>query len=107
MGMAPVTWPGMEWVNVAIEHTFRAAIGYFPYESTPVALFTHYIDGVKQDGVFLGAAGYNSTTWVFSYRTASSGTHGREYFNARLVGLNKNVTVDSGSFTGFIKAVGL
>lgn len=49
--------------------------------------FEHYVDGVKQDGVFLG--GYeNSTTWGFKYYPESMGSAGMGYYLIRLLGPN-------------------
>ncbi|KAI1342772.1 hypothetical protein F5Y15DRAFT_268660 [Xylariaceae sp. FL0016] len=47
-------------------------------------IFAHYVDGVKQDGVFLG--GYdNSTAWGLRYEDADQGSSG-PYYYARLLG---------------------
>ena len=99
---APVNWPDQAWVNIAIESE-RSEMGYFIGSTTPIAPFAHYVDGVKQDSVFVGAVGHNSTTWAFTYRPANQSTHGRDFFYARLLGLN-NATLGPGDFTGFIRA---
>jgi hypothetical protein len=49
--------------------------------------FEHYIDGVKQDGVFIG--GYdNSTTWGLKWYPPEQGSSGLEYYYTRLLGPN-------------------
>ncbi|KAI0594605.1 hypothetical protein F4775DRAFT_573397 [Biscogniauxia sp. FL1348] len=50
-------------------------------------IFEHYIDGVKQDGVFLGAY-ENTTTWGLEYQAADSGSSGLDYYYTRLLGPN-------------------
>ena len=52
--------------------------------------FEHWIDGVKQDGVFLG--GYeNSTTWGFKWYPTSQGSSGTPYYGMRLLGPNSGI----------------
>ena len=67
----------------------------YPYDATLIykvegndlKVFEHYIDGVKQDGVYLG--GYdNSTTWGFKYQSANAGSYNMPYYYIRLLGPN-------------------
>ncbi|KAI0010878.1 hypothetical protein F4779DRAFT_575809 [Xylariaceae sp. FL0662B] len=48
-------------------------------------VFEHYVDGEKQDGVFLGGANGNST-WAFKYYPANVGSSGLDYYYMRLLG---------------------
>ncbi|KAF2801773.1 uncharacterized protein BDZ99DRAFT_512829 [Mytilinidion resinicola] len=72
-----------------------------------VKIFEHYINGTKQDGVFLG--GYNaSTTWGFKYYPADQGSSGLDYFLIRLLGPNSadpttGAALQANETTGFIK----
>ncbi|KAI1466267.1 uncharacterized protein F4812DRAFT_436584 [Daldinia caldariorum] len=50
-------------------------------------IFEHYVDGVKQDGVFLGAYD-NSTRWGFKYNPANVGSYGLDFYYARILGPN-------------------
>ncbi|KAI1474678.1 hypothetical protein K445DRAFT_323240 [Daldinia sp. EC12] len=50
-------------------------------------IFEHYVDGVKQDGVFLGA--YNtSTRWGLKYNPETSGSYHQDFYYARILGPN-------------------
>ncbi|KAI1653829.1 hypothetical protein F4813DRAFT_372928 [Daldinia decipiens] len=50
-------------------------------------IFEHYIDGEKQDGVFLGA--YNtSTRWGLKYNPANAGSYRQDFYYARILGPN-------------------
>lgn len=54
-------------------------------EGTPAKPFEYYIDGEKQEGVWLG--GYDNTTlWGFKYYPASLGTYDKDYYYMRLLG---------------------
>lgn len=54
-------------------------------EGPPPKVFEHYIDGEKQEGVWLG--GYDNTTlWGFKYYPASMGTYDQDYYYMRLLG---------------------
>ena len=51
-------------------------------------LYAHEIDGVRQDGAFLGAM--NRTTWGFAYHEAKCGADGsliKDYYEAKLLDL--------------------
>lgn len=58
-------------------------------------MYAHELNGVRQDGVFLGIA--NVTTWAFR-RVANLG-----YYEVRLFGLGANLK--DGEFKGFLKTV--
>jgi hypothetical protein len=59
---------------------------------TPISTFYHYIDGVKQPGLFLGQDGY--TTWgIRRYdMDPSTSVDGLPYWGIRLLGLNSQLT---------------
>ena len=46
-------------------------------------MYEHYVNGTKQDGLFLG--GYNTSTWGISWEPASKASFNVPYFWARLV----------------------
>lgn len=88
-------------------YPYDATMGYdFGNESTPVKAFTHSIDGVQQDGTYLG--GYeNTTTWGVKYE-ANAGARGQSFFYIRLLGPNSadpqtGAPLQEGEFTSFIK----
>ncbi|KAI1371143.1 hypothetical protein F4677DRAFT_436476 [Hypoxylon crocopeplum] len=70
-------------------------------------IFEHYVDGVKQDGVFLGA--YNTTTsWGLNYESPDVGSSGQDYYYARLLGPNSadpvtGAPLGANETTAFIK----
>jgi hypothetical protein len=69
-------------------------LGYLGQGSKP-EMYAHELNGVRQDGVFLGIA--NVTTWAFR-RVANLG-----YYEVRLFGLGANLK--DGEFKGFLKTV--
>jgi hypothetical protein len=67
-----------------------------------------YLDGVKQDGVFLGANGV--TSWGFRYLDASHGCCGAPFYQLRLLGPNSTdpstgSSLQDGEFSGFLKVM--
>ncbi|KAM7198218.1 hypothetical protein V8F20_006245 [Naviculisporaceae sp. PSN 640] len=73
--------------------------------------YAHEIDGVRQEGVFVGANG--KTTWGFGWERPSqedcvNGNSGLDWYSARLQGLEYDPSVESRAwgpveFEGFIK----
>ncbi|KAI1080171.1 hypothetical protein F5B20DRAFT_570562 [Whalleya microplaca] len=75
----------VQWTPLVISpYPYDAALMWKIDGSAP-QIFEHYIDGVKQDGVFLGGVNGN-TTWGLKYYSASSGSSGQDYFYMRLLG---------------------
>lgn len=74
-----------------------------------VEVYGHEIDGVRQDGVFLGAL--NRTTWGFRFVNGlANGACGRDYYEVKLLDLpvDPDTEPTAGSppeFRGFIKVV--
>ncbi|KAI8965207.1 hypothetical protein F5Y11DRAFT_313301 [Daldinia sp. FL1419] len=70
-------------------------------------IFEHYIDGEKQDGVFLGA--YNtSTRWGLKYNPAQSGSYFLDFYYARILGPDSadpvtGAPLNANETTAFIK----
>ncbi|KAJ5723517.1 hypothetical protein N7488_001552 [Penicillium malachiteum] len=52
--------------------------------SEPIQAYHHYLDGVKQDGIFLGS--HNVTTWGISLQEAMAGSGGEPWWMIRLLG---------------------
>lgn len=72
-------------------------------------IYSHEIEGVKQDGVFLGAL--NQTTWGFHYHEATCGRDGKvnsAFYEVKLLGLpvdpeNEPTAGYPPQFEGFLK----
>ncbi|KAI1394463.1 uncharacterized protein F4822DRAFT_48345 [Hypoxylon trugodes] len=75
-----------QWVPLVLSpYPYDAAL-MWKIDGEAPQIFEHYIDGEKQDGVFLGS--YNGTTsWGLKYNSANVGST-RDYFYARLLGPN-------------------
>ena len=75
----------VQWVPLVLSpYPYDAALMYKIDGEAP-GVFEHYIDDVKQDGVYLG--GYdNTTTWGFTYYPADVGSSGQSYYYMRLLG---------------------
>ncbi|KAF2262130.1 hypothetical protein CC78DRAFT_535020 [Lojkania enalia] len=75
-----------QWTPLSISSLpWDAPLLYKYTGGLPVKVFEHYIDGVKQDGVFLG--GYDNTTlWGFKYSAEQQGSYGMPYYYMRLLG---------------------
>lgn len=52
--------------------------------SVPVQAYYHYVDGQKQDGIFLGA--HNVTSWGIQLQEGDAGSGGRPWWMIRLLG---------------------
>lgn len=76
-------------------------LGYLSQGLRPET-YTHVIDGVKQDGVFLGKA--NVTTWAFKFVTKPA-----NFYQVRLMGPGNGTLsgkdLHDGEFMGFLKVV--
>lgn len=88
-------------------YPYDATIGYdFGENSTAVKAFTHKIDGVQQEGTYLG--GYeNTTTWGVRYEE-DAGARGQSFFYVRLLGPDSadpktGEALYPNEFTSFIK----
>lgn len=81
--------------------------------STPgytIEPYAHEINGVRQDGVYIGAL--NQTKWGFRYRIdeGCDGKKGAMYYEAKLLGLPRDPDTEPGAsypheFEGFIKVI--
>lgn len=77
--------------NITVSKESRNAFAQIdgPAESGyALEVYAHEVDGVRQDGVFLGAQ--NQTTWGFYYHEAScaaDGTLTRDFYEVKLQGL--------------------
>ncbi|KAJ5103180.1 hypothetical protein N7532_003709 [Penicillium argentinense] len=102
---------GAEWksVNVTdIPYSAQLMWGLGQY-SLPIQAYHHYRNGVKQDGIFLGA--HNVTTWALQLQSGSAGSGGKPYWLMRLLGPNSAdpVTGDAlaeGEYRTFIRVDG-
>jgi hypothetical protein len=71
--------------------------------------YAHEINGVRQDGVFIGAL--NQTKWGFSYKSEAGCNGARQmYYEAKLLGLPVDPDTEPGAayppeFEGFIKVI--
>ncbi|KAE8444079.1 hypothetical protein EG329_000861 [Mollisiaceae sp. DMI_Dod_QoI] len=70
--------------------------------------YAHEVDGVRQDGVFLGSA--NSTTWAFRLVLGAGGIGGRDFYQVRLLEPKNadpvmGIALRDGEFKGFLKVI--
>lgn len=78
----------VQWTPLTISpYPYDASLMWKMPEGLSVKAFEHYRDGVKQDGVWLGAYD-NTTLWGFQYQTANQGSSGLDYYYMRLLGPN-------------------
>ncbi|KAI0383370.1 hypothetical protein F5Y04DRAFT_33571 [Hypomontagnella monticulosa] len=78
----------VQWASLAfpVDEPWDAPL-MWKFNGQPPQIFEHYIDGEKQDGVFLGA--YNgSTTWGLKYNPANVGSYNSDFYYARILGPN-------------------
>ena len=82
---------------------------FHPARGAPITLFAHYINGTKQNGVYLG--GYdNSTSWGLQRENGTVYSGWVDYFTARLLG-PKSADPSTGKplfpneFTAFVQIV--
>lgn len=54
--------------------------------SVPIQAYNHYVDGVKQDGLFLGA--HNVTDWAIQSVPGDGSSGGKDWWMPRLLGPN-------------------
>ncbi|KAI1810064.1 hypothetical protein GGS20DRAFT_569146 [Poronia punctata] len=94
-------------------------ISVYPYDASLLwkvegqspSIFEHYVDGVKQDGVFLG--GYDdSTTWGLKFQAKDNFNSFEDFFYTRLLGPNSadpttGAPLKQGETTAFIKIAAL
>jgi hypothetical protein len=73
-------------------------------------LYSHVVDGVEQEGIYLGVKG--QTTWGFRYTPASCYTNAtvstRDYYEVKLLGLPESKYDTTGyevEFRGFLRVV--
>lgn len=79
----------VQWTPLSLApYPYDAGLMWKITGGLPLKVFEHYIEGVKQDGVFLG--GYdNSTTWGFKYYPADPvDFYNLDYYYLRLLGPN-------------------
>lgn len=73
----------VQWTPLALSpYPYDASLLYL-VDGVQPTVYEHYIDGVKQDGKFLG--GYNTTTWGVQWQEASPTSHFIPYFYLRLL----------------------
>ncbi|KAJ6131325.1 hypothetical protein N7523_001785 [Penicillium sp. IBT 18751x] len=102
---------GAEWkaVNVTdIPYSAQLMWGLGQY-SLPIQAYYHYLDGVKQDGIFLGA--HNVTSWAVQLQDGSAGSGGQPYWLIRLLGPGSEDPVtgaelEEGEYKTFIRIDG-
>lgn len=75
----------MQWIPLTLApYPYDAGLIRKITDGTPLRVFEHYIDGVKQDGVYLG--GYdNSTAWGFMYYPADVSAYELDCYYVRLL----------------------
>ncbi|KAJ5676173.1 hypothetical protein N7462_009070 [Penicillium macrosclerotiorum] len=77
---------GYQWKSVNITdmpYSAQLMWGLGQY-SLPIQAYNHYVSGVKQEGIFLGA--HNVTTWGVQLQSGSAGSGGKPYWLVRLLG---------------------
>ena len=98
----PTDFPEKGWKNIVVSEASPSRPLAYAFSGVKPTAFAHYLDGVKQDGIFIG--GYqNSTTWAFSRVNANDSRPIGEQYSARLLTPN-NTALQPGEFTAFIKA---
>ncbi|KAI0853074.1 hypothetical protein F5Y00DRAFT_257727 [Daldinia vernicosa] len=98
-----------QWSELSFptDEPYDAPLLYKITGGTAPQIFEHYIDGEKQDGVFLGA--YNtSTRWGLKYNAATSGSSGQDFYYARILGPNSadpvtGEALNANETTAFVK----
>lgn len=78
--------------------------------SEPVHAYYHYLDGNKQDGIFLGA--HNVTTWGISLQDGNAGSGDKPWWMIRLLGPGSKdpqtgVALEDGEYRTFIRIDGI
>jgi hypothetical protein len=101
-GVSAFTWETLQFSP----YPYDAELMYFVSGGPAAQAYSHYIDSVKQDGVFLGANGV--TTWGFRYFDASYGCCGAPFYQLRLLGPDSTdpstgAPLQDGEFKGFLK----
>lgn len=94
-GYFPQGVSGYAWQQVNItDIPYDAELGWgWGQYSTGVQAYEHFIDGVQQDGVFLGQDGY--TTWGVKWY--ADGDDNEDYWGLRLLGANSAVPGTNGT----------
>jgi hypothetical protein len=77
----PTAQPVYVDLKISTEENWQASLSFKLEPAVPVELYSHSIDGVKQEGVFLGANGH--TTWFLKHNW---GGNAGEYYLVRLAG---------------------
>lgn len=102
---------GAEWKSVNITdmpYSAQLMWGLGQY-SLPIQAYHHYLDGVKQDGIFLGA--HNVTSWAVQLQDGSAGSGGKPYWLVRLLGPGSadpvtGAELEDGEYKTFIRIDG-
>ncbi|KAF2119782.1 hypothetical protein BDV96DRAFT_568203 [Lophiotrema nucula] len=109
-------------LEIAAEENWQASFSFNTspgVPGTPIEPYAHFVNGVQQDGVFLGAK--NTTTWTYKFNW---GGNAGEYYLLRLLGVMPKGTVhvkrqdgggrppvtfppDGTDWTGFLKVKAL
>jgi hypothetical protein len=84
----------VQWTPLALSpYQNDASLVYLIAGEQPT-VYEHYVDGVKQEGTFLG--GYGTSTWGVEWQEAQSTSYFQPYFYLRLLpegfGLRANET---------------
>lgn len=105
-GYVPTGVSGNTWQNLVAADIPYDALLMYEVNGTEIQPYSHYINGTKQSGIFLGSEGY--TTWGFKKDTdTEQGT----YWEARLLGADSEdpstgKPLFDGEITGFLKVYG-
>ncbi|KAI8315793.1 hypothetical protein K4K59_000729 [Colletotrichum sp. SAR11_240] len=105
-GYVPTGVSGYTWQNLVAADIPYDALLMYEVNGTEIQPYSHYINGTKQSGIFLGSEGY--TTWGFKKDTdTEQGT----YWEARLLGADSEdpstgKPLFDGEITGFLKVYG-
>ncbi|KAJ5591486.1 uncharacterized protein N7459_001855 [Penicillium hispanicum] len=101
-----VKWLGVNVTDMPYSAELMYGLGQY---SLPIQAYNHYKDGVKQDGLFLGA--HNVTTWGIQPVEGDQASGGKPWWMIRLLGPNSAVPntgkpLYDGEFRTFIRIDG-
>ncbi|KIW09613.1 uncharacterized protein PV09_00481 [Verruconis gallopava] len=101
-GVSGYTWETLQFAP----YPYDQELMYLVDGGPAAQAHTLSVDGVEQEGVFLGADGV--ALWGFRYIDASQGCCGVPYYQLRLLGPNSadpntGAPLQDGEFTGFLK----
>ena len=96
-----------EWRSWTFSDMTWKSLSFGYSDGLPVQVFNHYIDGVLQDGSYIG--GYNSSTWAIWPSTIGPGPpflhqRPRPFLATRLLGLGEQPRTGSSPFPDQFRA---